>query len=229
MTSVREAGAIAKKQLAIRELHWPNVEPHLWNRKAHKGFTTIPKTMPLILKAMDEITKGAPVSSTYLTLWCCTWDNSFVVLNKAQDMADAAGFGGQRGVHTWATRMKKLQELHFIDIKPGKSGPMSNAIIWNPHLTLRYLHEKKTPGLTEATYNALIEWALEVGAKDMTDPFPVLASAPASAPAAAPAVEVSVAGIFPTPLMPILGAQLSVPPAPAEMPHPSNAVQENNQ
>lgn len=172
MTSIREAGAIAKKQLAIRELHWPSADEHLWNRKANKGFTTIPKTMPLILKAMDEITKGAPVSSTYLTLWCCTWDNSFVVLNKPQDMADAAGFGGQRGVHTWATRMKKLQELEFIDIKPGKSGPMSNAIIWNPHLALRHLHDLKKPGLTEATYNALIEWALEVGAKDMTDPSP---------------------------------------------------------
>ena len=200
MTSIREAGAIAKKQLAIRELHWPGVEPHLWNRKAHKGFTTIPKTMPLILKAMDEITKGAPVSSTYLTLWCCTWDNSFVVLNKAQDMADAAGFGGQRGVHTWATRMKKLQELHFIDIKPGKSGPMSNAIIWNPHLALRYLHDQKTPGLTEATYNALVEWALEVGAKDMTEPFPSLAVAPMAAP---------VAGIVPTPVVPV-----TVPPPP---------------
>jgi hypothetical protein len=183
MVSIRESGAIAKKQLAIRELHWPSMESYLWNRKAHKGFTTIPKTMPLILKAMDEITKGAPVSSTYLTLWCCTWDNSFVVLNKPQDMADAAGFGGQRGIHTWATRMKKLQELHFIDIKPGKSGPMSNAIIWNPHLTLRYLHEQKTPGLTQATYNALIEWALEVGAKDMTDPLPSLLAIPVAAPA----------------------------------------------
>ena len=185
MATIREAGAIAKKQQAIRDLHWPGAEAHLWNRKANKGFTTIPKTMPLILKAMDEITKGAPVSSTYLTLWCCTWDNSFVVLNKAGDMANAAGFGGQRGEHTWAGRMKKLQELHFIDIKPGKSGPMSNAIIWNPHLAIRYLHEQKTPGLTEATYNSLVEWALEVGAKDMIEPFPVLA-APAPPVAAVP-------------------------------------------
>lgn len=206
MTSIREAGAIAKKQLAIRELHWPGVEPHLWNRKAHKGFTTIPKTMPLILKAMDEITKGAPVSSTYLTLWCCTWDNSFVVLNKPQDMADAAGFGGQRGVHTWATRMKKLQELHFIDIKPGKSGPMSNAIIWNPHLTLRYLHDQKTPGLTEATYNALIEWALEVGAKDMTEPFPQLPATPTVVPSAPPPV-VQISVPMPPPPAPVADAK----------------------
>lgn len=168
MATAREASAIAKKQLGLRDLHWPNKEIWLWNRKAHKGFATIPKTMPLILKIMDEITKGAPVSSTYLTLWCHTWDNSFVVLNKHGDMANASGFGGQRGEHTWATRMKKLQELEFIDIKPGKSGPMGNAIIWNPHYVIRYLHHIKTPGMTEASFNALMETALDIGATDMT-------------------------------------------------------------
>ena len=172
MATIREAGAIAKKQLAIRDLHWPTAASLLWHRTANKGFATIPKTLPLILKIMDEMTKGAPVSSTYLTLWCCTWDNSFVVLNKHGEMANAAGFGGQRGEHTWAARMKKLAELHFIDIKPGKSGPMSNAIIWNPHMVIRWHHDNKTPGLTEASYNSLVEWALEIGAKDMTDPPP---------------------------------------------------------
>ena len=168
MVTIREGSAIAQKQLGLRELHWPGKSEWLWNRKAQKGFATIPKTMPLILKIMDEITKGAPVSSTYLTLWCNTWDNSFVVLNKHADMANAAGFGGQRGEYTWATRMKKLQELEFIDIKPGRSGTMGNAIIWNPHWIIRYHHHAKTPGLTAASYAALVETAFEVGATDMT-------------------------------------------------------------
>jgi hypothetical protein len=167
-TSTREASAIAKKQLAIRELHWPAADSYLWDRKAHKGFTTIPKTMPMILKIMDEMTKGAPVSSTYLTLWCNTWDNSFVVLNKNGEMANASGFGGQRGEHTWLTRVKKLQELHFIDVKPGRSGPIGNAIIWNPHLVIRWHQGQGTPGLTAASHNALLEHALEIGAQDMT-------------------------------------------------------------
>jgi hypothetical protein len=122
----------------------------------------------MILKIMDEMTKGTPVSATYLTLWCNTWDNNFVILNKNPDMANSSGFGGQRGEHTWATRMKLLQDLEFIDIKPGKSGPLGNAIIWNPHFILRWHHHIKTPGLTEASYNALIETALEVGVADMT-------------------------------------------------------------
>ena len=167
MASIREAGAIAKKQAALRGHLWPDVDDLLW-APALKGFTTIPKTMPLILKIMDEMTKGAPVSSTYLTLWCATWNNnSFVALSKSEDMANASGFGGQRGVHTWVTRMKKLRDLHFIDIKAGKSGPMSSAIVFNPHLVIQGHHRHKTPGLTEASYASLIEWALEIGAKDM--------------------------------------------------------------
>jgi hypothetical protein len=171
MATAREASAIAKKQQALRDLHWPNMEVWLWNRKAHRGFTTIPKTMPIILKIMDEMTKGAPVSSTYLTLWCNTWDNNFVVLNKPGDLAHASGFGGQRGEHTWATRIKKLQELEFIDVAAGRSGPLGHAIIWNPHYILRWHHHIKTPGLTAASYNALIETALEVGATEMTTPW----------------------------------------------------------
>lgn len=171
MATAREASAIAKKQQALRDLHWPNMEAWLWNRKAHRGFTTIPKTMPLILKIMDEMTKGAPVSSTYLALWCNTWDNNFVVLNKPGDLAHASGFGGQRGEHTWATRIKKLQELEFIDVAAGRSGPLGHAIIWNPHYILRWHHHIKTPGLTAASYNALVETALEVGATEMTLPW----------------------------------------------------------
>lgn len=87
-------------------------------------------------------------------------------------MSIIAGFGGQRGEHTWAGRMKKLQELHFISIKPGKSGPMSHVVIWNPHTIIRYHHDvAKTPGLTEASFTGLLERAMEIGAGDMLKPM----------------------------------------------------------
>ena len=165
----RQSSSVAKKYLQMREMHWPASETNLWNRRAHKGFATIPKTMPMILKIMDEMTKGAPVSSTYLTLWCNTWDNSFVVLNRHREMANMSGFGGQRGEHTWRTRVRKLHDLHFIGIAAGKSGPMSSAIIWNPHLVLRWHHSQGSLGLTHSSYNALRELALDVGAMDMLE------------------------------------------------------------
>lgn len=171
MATVREASAIAQKKKAMRDGLWPGGEAHLWHRQANKGFATIPKTMPMILRIMDEMTNRAPVSSTYLTLWCSTWDDSYLTLGKPGDMAFASGFGGQRAEHTWATRVRKLHELRFIDVKAGKSGPMSNVIIWNPHLVLRWHYQQKTPGLMEASYTALLEWAYDLGAKDMTEPL----------------------------------------------------------
>lgn len=178
MIATRTVKAITQKQLDQREALWPKAEPRLWRRKVHDGFTTIPKTMPLVLQIMDEMSKGKPLSSTYLSLWCATWDNSFVNISKPQEMAHAAGFSGQRAEYTWSARMKLLHELGFIDIKPGKSGAISHVIIWNPHLVIREHHEKRTPGLVEATYNMLLDRALEIGAKDMTDPLPEVDPAP---------------------------------------------------
>ncbi|MBB3302978.1 hypothetical protein FHT72_006403 [Rhizobium sp. BK077] len=166
---VKDGSTIGKKQLLQREQLWPGAEPWLWHRKANKGFATIPKTMPLILQIMDDLSNGKPLSATYLGLWCETWDNSMVNVSKHQEMAHAAGFTGQRAVYTWSGRMQLLQSLNFIDIKPGRSGAISHVILWNPHRVIRFHHEKKTPGLVEANYNALLERAIDIGANDMID------------------------------------------------------------
>ena len=172
--------AIVAKQLAQREALWPGMTPWLWNRSAHKGFATIPKTMPLVLRIMDDLSNGKPLSSTYLALWCDTWDNSMVNLQRPQEMAHSAGFTGQRAVYTWRTRMLLLKSLHFIDIKPGKLGDISHVLIFNPHQIIRYHHHHKTPGLVEGTFNALLERALDIGANDIVEPYPVAPSSPPS-------------------------------------------------
>ncbi len=172
MTSVREKTAIAAKQLALRDQLWPTAEVHLWQRKVGKGFATIPKTLPIILQIMDDMAKDTPVSRTYLALWCSTWDNGFVSLAKPKEMALASGFTGQRMEYVWGTRMRLLKKLGFIDIKAGKSGPMSHAIIWSPHHVIRRHYAQKTPGLQEASYTSLVEWALEIGVTDMTGALP---------------------------------------------------------
>lgn len=169
--------AIVAKQLAQREALWPGMAPWLWHRSAHKGFATIPKTMPLMLRIMDDLSNGKPLSSTYLALWCDTWDNSMVNLQRPQEMAHAAGFTGQRAVYTWRTRMILLKSLYFIDIKPGKLGDISHVLIYNPHHIIRYHHQQKTAGLVEGTYNALLERALDIGANDMVEPLPITPTA----------------------------------------------------
>src|SRR5262249_3715994 len=84
----KEKISIGQKQLALRNKLWPSIkDDKLWLRKTKTGFTTVPRTMPLIMEIMDAMSKGKPVSTTYLELWCRAFDECFVTLNKPREMA----------------------------------------------------------------------------------------------------------------------------------------------
>jgi hypothetical protein len=106
------------------------------------------------------------------------FDEGFVTLSKPREMAFHSGFTGQRGERTWRGRIKILADLGFIDVRPGASGPMSYALIYNPYLVIRRLHEQRHPGLRDDKYNALIERAGEVNATDFGLPDPWAEPAP---------------------------------------------------
>ena len=87
----------------------------------------------------------------------------------------------------------------FIGIQPGRAGPITYAIIFNPHYVIRYHHEQKTPGLNLGDYNALLDRAGEVGAKDMLEGLPTQPAAAAAAPAAPPLPSAAASLIPPPP------------------------------
>jgi hypothetical protein len=154
---------IAKRQLALRASLWPALDPaDLWSRHTYDGFSTIPSTMPLIMSIMDDLSKGKPVSLTYLELWCRLFDEGFVTLSR-RDIAFHSGFTSPRADRLWRARLKILHDLQFIDLQAGSSGAASYALIWNPYRVIRRHHEQKTPGLREDRYNALVARAIEIG------------------------------------------------------------------
>ena len=167
MSNVRRK-KIVQKQLKLREQLWSGLdEARLWIRTEKDGFTTIPRTMPLILQIMDALSKGKPVSSTYLEIWCRAYDDCFVTLTKPVELAFHSGFTGQRALATWRSRMQILADLEFLDIKPGPSGPMSYSLIWNPYEVIKKHHDAKHPGIMMDAYNALLARAVEIGADDL--------------------------------------------------------------
>jgi hypothetical protein len=48
-------------------------------------------------------------------------------------MAFYSGFTGERAEYTWASRIRILTDLGFIDIKSGPSGTISYILILNPY------------------------------------------------------------------------------------------------
>lgn len=154
---------ISENNLEIRNRLWPQIKENtLWHRKRKKGYVTIPRTMPYILKMMDEIASPTKVSGTYFTLWCHVYDESLVKINVPRDMAFEAGFSGQRAEITWRDRMKKLKELGFIDTKEGSSGPYHYVLIFNPYTVIE--SHKANGRLPSATYNVFLDRTTAIGA-----------------------------------------------------------------
>jgi hypothetical protein len=158
-----------ESKLALRGRLWPELlEKDIWT-KDHDGFRNIPRTMPLLMSIMDDLSKGKPVSMAYLEIWCQSFDECVVTL-RHQEMAFLAGSTGQRGERTWRERIRILHTLGFIDLKGGPAGPESYALIYNPYLVVRKHVAKKTPGLLTDKVNALMARAAEIGAPDFDLP-----------------------------------------------------------
>lgn len=164
----KKRSKIAEQQLKMRSQLWGILDDkNLWVSGKRTGFTTIPRTLPIMMKIMDALSSGKPVSSVYLELWCRSFNHSFVVLNKQAEMAFHSGFSGQRAVQTWISRMRILQSLRFIETKSGPSGEFSYALIWNPYLVIKYHHANNTAGFPMDLYNGLAQRAIDVGATDL--------------------------------------------------------------
>lgn len=172
---------ITRQKLALRASLWPKLDDtRLWMRERSDGWLSVPRAMPLLMQVMDNLSKGKPVSSTYFDLWCRTYDDSFIVANKAREMAFFSGFTGERAERTWASRMRILNDLGFIDIAEGPNGPISYVLIWNPYQAVRRHHEEGR--INTATYNALKQRMIEIGAQDLDEAEAAQDSLPAKTP-----------------------------------------------
>lgn len=153
-----------KAMLELRNRFWPEIgEAQLWSRQRDDGYTSIPRTMPLILRIVDALCqKGAPVSSSYLSLWCRNWDQSIIEITNENEMAFESGFSGQRAVYTWSRRIRQLESLGFIKIKPGAKSEFQYVLLLHPHQVIVRLFQEEQ--VQEQLRTSFFARCLETGA-----------------------------------------------------------------
>lgn len=165
MTTQKQLSKIQRKREKMLANLWPNhKELDLWHKKNTSGWLTVPRTMPLIMRILDSLApKGKPVSQTYVDLWCRTYEDSFVIVNKPREMAFHSGFSGERAESTWGSRVKILAELEFLEYKSGIS-PIHYILLMNPHRQIEKLHAEGK--LSEQLFNTFQERMIDIGAYD---------------------------------------------------------------
>lgn len=168
---VRKKRGADVKRIALRKNFWPEVEDDdLWIRTQRTGFTTIPRTMGLIGRVMDQLSgKGFPLFSTYFSLWCRVYDEAFVEVRNERELAFESGFNGPRGEVTWRSRMRRLHELGFIEVKPGLASDLQYVLIWNPIKVIAKVYEDQGQ-MHDLAYTALKARLIEVGGDDLDVP-----------------------------------------------------------
>lgn len=165
--SKKARSKIDRRQRQLRDSLWSDADARVWKYEDSDGWLNIPRAMPVIMRIMDSLSKGKPVSATYFEIWCRTFNNGFVNASKPREMAFFSGFDGERAQRTWLERVRKLQNLGFISVKEGPSGPVSYILVENPYKPLRKLRDDGQ--VPDQLWNALIARMIEIGADDLDE------------------------------------------------------------
>lgn len=165
MTNVKQTKAramkMAEKAAAIMEVHFPGFpEEWVWRRKRNHGYSTVPRTLPIAMQALNEI-KGHPAGHTLFCLWARSPDHPFLIIENQATFAAEAGFTGARAVDTWRRRMKILNKYDFITTKKGSSGEFHYVLLLNPNVAVEKLHRLKL--LTDDLYSRFLERLADIG------------------------------------------------------------------
>lgn len=189
---------MADRAKGLRENFFPEItQEWLWLRKRNDGYTTIPRTLAIVMAIIDSLSKNKPCGLTYFVLWCRAWDDPMLTIDNPAVFAAEAGFSGERAIITWRQRMKTLVDLGFIACKEGATGSYHYVLILNPHLVI-WKEQKK---VAQSLLMKLYERGQEIGAKDIIDPVAALTPKP-PIPVIIPAIPVPAPQPVPSALAP---------------------------
>lgn len=155
---------VALRRLALRDQLWPDESENLWHRTTEDGYSTIPRTLPLVMTLIDELKgKGKDAARVYFDLWCRQIDDSFVGVNDEESFAYSSGYSTPgRNVRSWRERIDILSDLGFVKVQPNGSRKYGYVVLLHPH---RVVCELRAQGkISDAWWNAFIKRAGEIGA-----------------------------------------------------------------
>ena len=145
------------------ELLFPNMSaPWVWLRKTNHGFSTVPRTLPIVMQAVDAQSKGQPAGHVLFCLWARSPDHPLVMIENPNTFAAEAGFMGERAIDTWRRRMRRLKELNLIATKEGASGEFHYVLLLNPNAALEWM--RASGFVQDVLYARFVDRLIDIGA-----------------------------------------------------------------
>lgn len=167
MANTRQSGArrlkMAERAQQQMDVMFPNAPSEwVWKRTKNDGYSTIPRTLPIAMQVIDNQTKGKPAGHTLFCLWARSPDHPLITIENPATFASETGFQGERAVHTWRQKMKKLAELGFIFPRKGPSGEFHYVLLANPNVAVEWMRSHNL--VQDGLYARFRDRVVEIGA-----------------------------------------------------------------
>jgi hypothetical protein len=135
---------VAERRIELRDDLWPNAADEVWSRKTEKGFSTIPRTLSLIMTLIDQIgPKGKNASLVYCDFWCRVFDEAMLIeVTDEQELAYSSGFITPRSLRSWQERVNSLEKHGFIRVQAKGLRKHGFILIRHPHIVVQELRKK---------------------------------------------------------------------------------------
>lgn len=160
----------AAKREALRDTLFPGTSDQSWPKKNGVGWFKAPRTLPIILKILNQ--KGVrgkdDLTVVYLELLSRVWDEQIVQMDDPDAHAARCGFSKNRR-RSWLERMELLARLGFIEATPNGPKRFGFVRVVHPHRAVQALRMDRPELVPAALWNELVAAAIECG-----DPLPGL-------------------------------------------------------
>lgn len=171
---------------AKRDAHFPKADKSIW-LKSSGSWAAMPKTLLLIAQLVGAVEKDSLLAPTLIGLWLSTYDDGYVAVGSEGHLAVECGFTQKqnaRRIFEWRKRVKRLNELHFVELEARERLAISHILIRDPHDAILEMHSEGR--FSNSAFDELRERlgdrALDVGVTRLK-PL-ILPSAPESPPKA---------------------------------------------
>jgi hypothetical protein len=148
------------KREQIRDLVFPNSAQDIYDRKVHNGFSSIPRTLGLMLTLIEHLApKGKNPSRVYSELWFRTFDDKLVEVKDEEEFAYASGLSVRR----WRERIDVLEDLGFIRVAANGNRRYGYILLRNPNNVVLEMKHKPDSLIPREWWTAYTKRCVEIG------------------------------------------------------------------
>ena len=148
------------KREQLRDQLFPGSAGEIYDRNVHDGYSTVPRTIGLMLTLLEGIApEGRNVSRVYSDLWFRTPDCKLIEIEDESDIAYASGLSVRR----WRERIDILGELGFIKIAPNGARQYGYIFLPNPNDVVAAM--RKNNQIPDDWWGAYVKRCSKIGYK----------------------------------------------------------------